>query len=61
MQNLLRCFMKMNKFIVLVVVCLLTACGEPLTDEMVKAVGESCKNQNKVLFINRTFNIAKCQ
>jgi hypothetical protein len=51
----------MKKVIILIFILFLTACGGPLTDEMVKSVGETCKQQNKTLFVNSSFNIAECE
>lgn len=51
----------MKKIIVLVSMALLTACGEPLTDEMVKSVGETCKHQNMVLYVDNLNKVAKCK
>lgn len=51
----------MKKIILLSAALFLTACGEPLTDKMVEAVGETCKQQNKSLFVNSSLNIVRCQ
>lgn len=47
--------------ILLVIITLLTACGEPLTDEMVKNVAETCKQHNMILRVDNLNKVAKCE
>jgi hypothetical protein len=51
----------MKKIILLVATILLSACGEPLTDEMVKAVGETCKENNRTLYVSSPIGLAECR
>ena len=51
----------LNKIILLFLTILLVGCGEPLTDEMVNAVGESCKQHNMILKVDNFNKLAECE
>jgi len=54
----------MNKyllFICLLFITTLSGCGEPFTDEMVKAVAETCKQQGMVVYVDNWNKQAYCQ
>lgn len=50
-----------TKLILTILSIMLVGCGEPITDGMVKAVGETCKEHGMVLYVNGDSNYVECR